>query len=443
VHRTPLSRLPAHAALVSAFLASAVLACGDEVVVPSEDVPASLAIVVAPTATVLTGALIVPQPVVELRNAEGEAIRRAGVTVAVSASAGTLRGTTSVPTDAEGRATFAGLSLTGQEGPSDLQFSCCDLPPVTRTVSLSFGENPLAPASATIVEGEAGSEMIPGPAVRINTWALGDGAVVRFTLEGPGSLPQETVIANAQGVAQLPSFRFGDTPETSILTATIEGTEHRVRFQLTSALSGIATIRDEAFTYSGKAGESFTLPSIEVTNGFGPVPGVAVRIRTFTALAAPIVRVTDAAGRIDGVSVPLSTIPMENVFDVFAVGYMPAPVTLSVLGVEHPPVRLVTDAPANVMPLEDAYGRTFVFAWLIDALGAPIMDSPLRLTAEGEVGTVSWWDMFGPAAGPSYPTDEFGSVGVYWRVPAAPGTYRVKVSSPYVPAPLTFTAVRE
>jgi hypothetical protein len=168
-----------------------------------------------------------------------------------------------------------------------------------------------------------------------------------------------------------------------------------------------------------------------------------VRIRTFTALAAPIVRVTDAAGRIDGVSVPLSTMPMENVFDVFAVGYMPAPVTLSVLGVEHPPLRLVTDAPANVMPLEDAYGRTFLSAWLIDALGAPVMDIPLRLSAEGEVGTLSWWDMFGPASSLSYPTDEYGSVSMYWLVPAVSGTYRFKVSSPYVADPITFTAVRE
>jgi hypothetical protein len=251
------------------------------------------------------------------------------------------------------------------------------------------------------------------------------------------------VIANAQGVAELPSYRFGDTPETSILTATIEGTQHQVRFQLTSKVSGIVTIRDEGFAYSGKTGEPFTLPVIEVTDGGQPVPGVEVRFRTFTALAAPITHITNAAGRIEGMSLPLSAVPMENLFDVFAVGYMTAPVNFAVLGVHHPPVQLVTNAPTNVMPLEDEYGDTFLSARLIDALGAPVMSSSLRLSAEGEVGGVYWWDMFGPVADATYPTDEYGSVSVWWRVPAASGTYRVKVSSPYVAEPVTFTAIRE
>ena len=93
--------------LVSALLAGFLLACGDDVGVdPVADTPAAVVLVTAPAATVVTGAPLAPQPVVEVRNAEGAAVRRAGIVVEVSSSVGTLGGTTSIPTDSEGRATF-------------------------------------------------------------------------------------------------------------------------------------------------------------------------------------------------------------------------------------------------------------------------------------------------------------------------------------------------
>ena len=447
MHHTFRRRLPARTPLVSVLLASAVLACRADVVVPGEDVPASIAIVVAPTATVLTGALIVPQPVVELRNAEGEAIRRAGVTVTVSASAGTLRGTTSVLTDAEGRATFAGLSLTGQEGPAELRFACCNLPPARQAVSLSFGEIPLVAASTTTAEGRAGTEMVPGPSVRLNTSALGDGVVIEFELAGPGSIPQLTAITNAEGVAQLPSFRFGETPGTSILTATIQGTDHRVEFQLTSKLAGTVTIRDEGFAYAGQTGKPFTLPVIEVTDGSTPLPGVEVRIRTLSDQFAPVVtRVTDAAGRIEDLSLPLSSAPMENVFEVFAVGYMPAPVNLTVMGVDYVasqlPLRFVTSLPADVMPLENSAGLTFVSVQVVNAAGTPVPDVRIMFPGDESNGTVAWWTILGPEwMGPFY-TDENGFAVLGWQVPTAPGSYAITIASPSVAEPITFTAIR-
>ena len=438
-----LSRLPARPMLVSALLAGFLLAGGDDVGLdPVADTPAAVVLVTAPAATVVTGAPLAPQPVVEVRNAEGAAVRRAGIVVEVSSSVGTLGGTTSIPTDSEGRATFTDLSLSGQEGAAELRFSCCDLPPATRAVSLSHGENPLTAASATSVEQRAGSEMIPGPGVRIDGGALREGIVVRFTLAGPGSVPQATAITNAEGVAELPSYRFGDIPGTSILTATIEGTNHQVQFRLTSTLAGVATIHDEGVSYSGRPGEPFTLPVIEITDGDIPLPGVEVRFRTFTDVAPPITHITNAAGRIEGVSLPLSAVLSENVFEVFAVGYMPAPVTLKVLGVEHPPVRLVTDAPANVLPLEDALGSIFLTARLVDALGEPVTAGAVRVWSDGDAGTFSWWDMWGAASGSTALVDEYGSVYFRWGVPAAPGTYRIHLESEYVANPVTFTAVR-
>jgi len=85
----------------------------------------ALAVTTQPAATVLAGATLSRQPVVQLRNASGAAVAQAGVVVTASVVGGTgsLGGTTTATTDASGNATFTNLSIIGVTGNVTLQFA--------------------------------------------------------------------------------------------------------------------------------------------------------------------------------------------------------------------------------------------------------------------------------------------------------------------------------
>ncbi len=78
---------------------------------------------------------ISPAPVVQLRDASGNAVSQAGVnvTAAVASGAGTVFGTPSVATSAVGTATFTNLSINGSAGVRTLAFSASGLTGATST----------------------------------------------------------------------------------------------------------------------------------------------------------------------------------------------------------------------------------------------------------------------------------------------------------------------
>ena len=78
-----------------------------------------LSFTTAPSTTVTSGAPLATQPVIRLRNAQGQfvAVPNVQVTIFLTGSAnGVLSGTTSVLTDANGQATFTNLVITGSPG---------------------------------------------------------------------------------------------------------------------------------------------------------------------------------------------------------------------------------------------------------------------------------------------------------------------------------------
>jgi hypothetical protein len=111
--------------------------------------PASqLAITTQPSSSAASGAVLAQQPVLQLRDASGNAVSQSGVTVtaAIASGGGTLGGTTSVTTDASGVAGFTDLSITGSAGDRTLSFSAAGLTGATSNViSIAAG----APSPAT------------------------------------------------------------------------------------------------------------------------------------------------------------------------------------------------------------------------------------------------------------------------------------------------------
>jgi hypothetical protein len=87
--------------------------------------PTNLAVTTQPPASVLVGATLTPGPVVQVRDGAGHDLPVAGVeiTVALTGGGGQLTGTTTVATDASGKALFGDLGITGANGSRRLIFA--------------------------------------------------------------------------------------------------------------------------------------------------------------------------------------------------------------------------------------------------------------------------------------------------------------------------------
>src|SRR5205823_3115755 len=93
---------------------------------------AALAIVTQPPASAQSGVSLSQAPVVELRDQNGAPFVKAGVGISASVSSGGgLAGTIAVNTDANGRATFADLTVNGAVGSRTLTFVSSGLPAVS------------------------------------------------------------------------------------------------------------------------------------------------------------------------------------------------------------------------------------------------------------------------------------------------------------------------
>src|SRR5205085_4221141 len=109
-----------------------------------------------------SGVAFAQQPVVQLRDASGNAVSQAQVTVtaAIATGAGTLGGTLTATTNGSGVASFTNLAITGTAGDRTLSFSATGLTAVTSgtitiTASAPTQLSITTPPSSTAQSGEA------------------------------------------------------------------------------------------------------------------------------------------------------------------------------------------------------------------------------------------------------------------------------------------------
>ena len=185
----------------------------------------ALRMVTQPSATASTGTAFATQPVVELVDATGNKVSRAGtpVTAAIASGGGTLGGTLTVNTDATGVARFTDLAITGTGGIRTLIFASGGLTSVTSSgIDLRTGPsatNSSLSAPATLVAGVNGTVTVT---VRDGANNPVSGAAVTLAATGTGNtIPSSTVNTNSSGVA---TFTFRSTvAEAKSLTATVGG----------------------------------------------------------------------------------------------------------------------------------------------------------------------------------------------------------------------------
>ncbi len=180
--------------------------------------PTQLAIITQPAANARSGVVLATQPVVQLRDASGNAVPVAGVGITAAVSVGgTLRGTVTIATNANGNAIFGGLSIAGVVGSYTLDFTSPLLTGVTSTpIALTAG----LPALLTVTTqpaaaAQSGLALPQQPAVQVrdsvgNALAQAGITIVASLASGPGGVlrGQVQVLTDAAGVATYSTLNF-------------------------------------------------------------------------------------------------------------------------------------------------------------------------------------------------------------------------------------------
>src|SRR5439155_9598013 len=84
-----------------------------------------LTLTTQPSSTAQSGVAFAQQPVVQLRDGDGNAVNQEGVTItaAIATGGGTLGGTLTAATNGSGVASFTNLSISGTAGDRTVSFS--------------------------------------------------------------------------------------------------------------------------------------------------------------------------------------------------------------------------------------------------------------------------------------------------------------------------------
>jgi hypothetical protein len=438
-------RFPARRPTPLALLLSLLASCGGDTG-PSADDVTSLAIVSGPAAAV-SGLLLPDSIIVELRSAGLGAVPLAGVVITASVSSGSLRGTTAVATNAAGRAIFTALLIDGNDTETEIQFTCCDLEPALHRLSLERSAVVLTRASDRLITARAGSVVSPGPRVQILDLKQNPvaGTEVTFTMARGGTIPVTTVLTDAGGVAELPSFVMYDLPGSGRITASAEGTGQAVTFDLVPTVSatGAVELVNAQPLSAAATGATFTLPVVRVTDG-GPVPNTQVRYRVINGdgVVSSETVLTDANG--ESAPATLTAGRGPNTVEIVAPGYSTSARYISVVGATGP-VTLIGGlydyygyfgyGPA---PEFDWAGSAQAYLWTeaSDALG-PLPPFPVTVSKVGAAGEVYLEQtVLTPEA--IFPTESV----ISWQIPDALGMYEIHVSGLLVGAPLVFRATR-
>lgn len=191
--------------------------------------PSRLSLIVQPSSTATSGVPLAQAPVVQLLDPSGNPAPQSGVEVkvAIATGGGSLGGTTSRGTDANGRATFDGLVISGPAGGRTLRFTADGYEPVTSAViNVAAAPQPVLaierqpPPQATL-----GQPLDPAPRVRLRS-AAGDeihAAGVTITAgiaSGGGTLSNAAAVTDGQGVAEFTGITVSGDPGTRTLAFT-------------------------------------------------------------------------------------------------------------------------------------------------------------------------------------------------------------------------------
>jgi hypothetical protein len=237
---------------------------------------ASQIVLVTAPAGASSGSAFSTQPVLQLKDAFGNSVSQAGVSVtaAITAGAGgTLGGTTSVASDANGTITFTNLSITGTAGSFTLGFTSGGL-----TAASSGSFNVGAGAASKLAFTAQPSNAVAGTTLGTITVTVQDasnntvtGSSASITLAigtnpGAGTLSGTATVAASSGVATFTGLNINKTGTGYTLSAAATG--------LTGATSGTFNI-----TPGAAATAVFNQQPTNAVSGVSISPAITVTVR--------------------------------------------------------------------------------------------------------------------------------------------------------------------
>lgn len=260
-----------------------IIACGGDSTGPDQPpvvaAPASLAIVTSPATALQVNDTLRPAPVIELRDAAGKPVAKAGIAISVMLVNGTVSGTTHASTGSDGRATFPATLVAGSLGAHELRFSAVGLASASLAVTLVSGPAAgMAPTSSQLQNGVSGTAAPEVPSVRVVDEDARPvlGAAVQFTvLSGGGHVSTASSLADTNGVASAGAWTLG--PGLNLLRA-ISGAD-TVLFRAGGASSPARSIAAASRTSQTiVAGQELSeQPAVKVLDQGGtPVAGALV-----------------------------------------------------------------------------------------------------------------------------------------------------------------------
>ncbi len=350
---------------------------------------ARLTLATQPSATAQSGIALAAQPVVQLRDAFGNAAPQAGVavTAAIATGGGTLGGTATVSTDAAGVAAFTDLAISGTVGQRMLSFAATGLSGVTSgAVDVAAGTAAsLAVSAGDAQTAVAGSPVATAPAVRV-TDASGNpvsGVGVAFAAAtGGGSVTGAAAATDASGVATVGSWTLGTTAGANTLTASATGLT-AVTFTATGTAGAAAAISIQSGDGGGaQVGTTRVLEARVVDANGNPVQAHTVAWAVAAgggSLSAPS-SATDAAG-VASVTWTFGTTAGPQSATASAAGLAGSPLTFTAATTPAPASRLaVATQPSSsarsgiALPAQPA-------VQLQDAFGNAVAQSGVAVTA--------------------------------------------------------------
>jgi alpha-tubulin suppressor-like RCC1 family protein len=279
----------------------------------------ALGVVAQPPATAQSGIALAQAPVVELRDRDGAPFAQPDVMITASiVGGGTLGGTVTRATDAQGRAAFPDLVIAGTVGPRTLRFSASGLTEVTSTpIELGAGAAAtLQAVSRTTIAATVGAAVTSPPSVAVRD-ASGNpvpGVSVGFTFGSIGAWNQTT---DAAGVATMPGWTLPTTAgEYTVVAQTAAVPASTVTFTVTATPDSPSHMEPTGGGQSVLYGSRLPTPlEVKVTDQYGnATPGVVVTWGSVSGAGTvePINVATDAEGIVRS-NYRLGTTPGANV----------------------------------------------------------------------------------------------------------------------------------
>jgi hypothetical protein len=353
--------------------------------------PARLTVRTQPSATAVSGVVLAQQPVIQLLDAGGNEATQSGVEVrvAIATGGGTLGGTTSKRTDANGRVSFTDLVIVGLPGTRTLRFSADNFAAVTSTqIALAA-----APTVTTITADT------PDPS------RTGDPVTVRFSVTSATGTPTGSVqvkdgnntctgtLSGGQGSCSITL----NTTGSRTLTATYAGADGFAGSSDTESHT-VEAPPAPALTLATQPGSQATSgvpldpqPVVQLKTGDGGIlttAGVSVSVAIQSgggSLSGTTTRTTDSQGRATFTDLVITGDPGSRTLTFTATGY--TPVTSSSITVAAAPPdasqSTITASPSTVQ----AGSPSTITVVVRDAGGRPLSGRTVVLSSTGSDNT--------------------------------------------------------